>query len=169
MTHPTPTDHPSTVRRYEQALWYAFGIEDATGERIDAFAFAQEAARQARRYYAEEACTLSSVQDQWKRHREATSETYTLDVCVDCVQLIANGEVIDAEGEDIAGEHAERMEQQWPDAHLTLGATDCEHCPDEHGQDCEPWFAWSPCDGCGSTLGGNRSHATATADGRWSR
>ncbi len=76
-----------------------------------------------------------------------------LAVCVDCAMLIANGEVTDGEGNDITAEHAERMREVWGDDAVHLVLT----CP----QNCDGWFFWSRCDGCGSALGGDRHPAAA--------
>jgi hypothetical protein len=99
-------------------------------------------------------------------------ETADLSVCVDCVSYLANGEVSDPDtGENIATAHAAKIAAIWGDAFdITLGSLPCEHCGSkarETGddvQDCEPWFSWHDCDGCGSTLGGDREHATAWID-----
>lgn len=38
---------------------------------------------------------------------------------------------------------------------------ECEHNPERsHDHLCEPHFAWSQCDSCGSTFGGDREQAT---------
>lgn len=87
-----------------------------------------------------------------------TRETVDLDICTDCLFVLANGP--ESDGERRA---AESMAEQWDGWELTLGSLECDHCPTEDG-DCEPWFSWSECDGCGSNLGGDRSHATAWKD-----
>lgn len=73
--------------------------------------------------------------------------THDLDVCTDCRQLIANGDIED--GTDTGERVAAAQVQIWgPLAwHMVLGDTD------------EPWFSMSDCDGCGSVLGGDRYHA----------
>lgn len=91
-----------------------------------------------------------------------------LEICIDCVSLLANGEVFDSEGNNIATEHAAAIEREWPDTEITLGRMHTEECLRfsdccEHtdGPEPEPWFSWSPCEACGSTLGGDREYATA--------
>lgn len=72
-------------------------------------------------------------------------QVYTdLSVCADCAMLIANGE--DSDGV------AERVAERWGDlaVHLVLSCSGCDDCG----------FSWASCDGCGSTLGGDR-HAAA--------
>jgi hypothetical protein len=69
--------------------------------------------------------------------------------------LLANGEVIDAEGTEITGAHSTAMARLWPTEEITLGSLDGE---DELG------FSWQDCDGCGSSLGGDRYAATAWVD-----
>lgn len=78
-----------------------------------------------------------------------------LSVCVDCTMLIANGEVQD-DGRDITEEHAAKVAAQWGEdaIHLVLS------CPDE----CEGWSSSSECDGCGSTLGGERHPAAVLTE-----
>jgi hypothetical protein len=72
-----------------------------------------------------------------------------LELCVDCVQLTANGEL--GQGDADADEaHDERMTlwlaQYGDDTNLVLA---CD-------EDCEGWFSSRQCDGCGSSLGGDR-------------
>ncbi len=74
-----------------------------------------------------------------------------LEFCIDCVMLIANGEVTDSDGNDIGPSVANAQTEIWGfgiDGALGLVLA----CPD----DCEGWFSWSECDGCGSTPGGDR-------------
>ena len=78
-----------------------------------------------------------------------------LAVCVDCAMLIANGEVQD-NGHDVTAEHAAKVGAQWGDDTRNLVLS----CPDE----CEGWFSSSSCDGCGSTLGGERHPAAVLTD-----
>lgn len=67
-----------------------------------------------------------------------------LSVCVDCAMLIANGETPPDNPEfDLLDE--------WDGWVVVL------NCP----EDCEGGFSWSRCDGCGSTLGGDRHPAVA--------
>ena len=76
----------------------------------------------------------------------ATVVTDGLRVCVDCALLIANGEVTDSDGNDIAEQVAERQVAVWGNDARWLVLTDYD----------EPFFSWSDCEGCGSTLGGDR-------------
>jgi len=79
------------------------------------------------------------------------SETITttdLEVCVDCIMLLANGETGD---EQETAAHAAKINALWGDTQLVPA---CD-------EDCEGWFSWSSCDGCGSTLGGDRHKAAA--------
>lgn len=93
---------------------------------------------------------------------KADAQTVDLAVCVDCLFLLANGEVTDSNGEDITHAHWAKMAGVWgEDFDITLGPGECEYCPTEDNGDCEPWFSWSRCDGCHSDLGGDRQHATA--------
>lgn len=73
-------------------------------------------------------------------------DTTKLAVCVDCIQLLANGEIND--GEDTAERCAEGQARVWGDdvKHMTLGGE-------------ELGFSHSSCDGCGSHLGGDRFRA----------
>ena len=68
-----------------------------------------------------------------------------VEICTDCLFLIANGEGPD----DVA----ERLAANWPVGTITLGRSG-------DTDDSEPWFSWQECDGCGSTLGGDRHAAT---------
>ena len=36
----------------------------------------------------------------------------------------------------------------------------CEHSDSDENHSCEPSFSWSPCDSCGTTLGGDREPAS---------
>lgn len=77
---------------------------------------------------------------------DETPEEYAdLSVCVDCLMMQANGTL--GQGDDAADHaHAELMAAQWPDHDLA------NNCP----EGCEGSFSWQSCDGCGSTLGGDR-------------
>ena len=65
-----------------------------------------------------------------------------LELCVDCLIMVANGEG--------TKEHAHIMAKRWGYS-LVMS---CE-------EDCEGYFSWASCDGCGSTLGGDRHPAIA--------
>lgn len=91
----------------------------------------------------------------------ATVDADNLEFCTDCVMLIANGEVFNSEGRDIAQEVSDRQVAIWGEGiNGVLGLVLA--CP----EDCDGWFSWSQCDGCGSTLGGDRhpgAHLSQTA------
>jgi len=65
--------------------------------------------------------------------------------CVDCTLIIAND---DGSGITDPAQHRQNI------AHVGLGKLGgvVMACDD----DCEGYFSWSPCDYCGSTLGGER-------------
>jgi hypothetical protein len=71
-----------------------------------------------------------------------------LSVCTVCIHLLANGEYDD--GTDAAEIAAAGMARVWGDdvVHLVPGSADLGHCS-------------SSCDGCGSTLAGDRFEASA--------
>lgn len=74
------------------------------------------------------------------------SESFSIDICVDCMLDLANGE---CGNED---EHGCNERSDWPDwsgYHIALGDLD------------DRWFSWSSCDMCNSHLGGDRYEATA--------
>ena len=87
-------------------------------------------------------------------------EPCTLEICVDCLMLLANGEVSDGEGNDLTDAHAARMQAVWRDTEITLGHLSEPNDDGEYDEP-EPWFSWSQCDGCRSNLGGDREYATA--------
>lgn len=83
-------------------------------------------------------------------------------VCVDCMLIHANGEC----GERDPGE-PEPLCLIGPDDDLSMGlfaehhADGCTDSDREAGCNCETHtFSWSRCDGCGSTLGGERHAMT---------
>jgi len=95
----------------------------------------------------------------------------TLDICGDCLQLLANGEYDPELSEEECAEYAARVETGWPSGQweITLGVleSECNYCPNpDTGEECESTgFTWSSCDLCGSSGprqgGGDRYHATA--------
>lgn len=94
----------------------------------------------------------------------------TLEICRDCVMLLANGEVHEWRGRDYvdtSDEIAAKIHAIWGDTEITLGhlceITDCgADSREEHGEEePEPWFSKSDCDGCGQPLAGDREYATA--------
>ena len=113
--------------------------------------------------------------------------TDDLDICVDCLMLIANGGsdmvepswcpdnkglqpyeyTCDGTCEAAAQAHAAEVNRIWEGYDLTLGSIECEYCgssareDDDQIEDCEPWFSWNACHACQSRLGGDRHHAVA--------
>lgn len=79
------------------------------------------------------------------------TERIELDICVDCLSLMANGTTGDYPGAPDDAAHAAEIEARWSGTEITLN---CD-------EDCEGWFSWSQCDGCGSVLGGERHPAVA--------
>jgi hypothetical protein len=74
----------------------------------------------------------------------------TLDACVDCLHLVANGEVTDGDGNDITADlTAKVIAKLGIPRVLTHLAPACD-------QDCEGHFSWTPCGVCGDHLGGDR-------------
>lgn len=78
----------------------------------------------------------------------------TLDVCVDCYLCLVNDEC----GSDSC-QHMSKA----GDGPLTPGCLDCERCECCESTVCDcvngdrgHGFSWRTCDGCGSTLGGDR-------------
>ena len=84
-----------------------------------------------------------------------TQDPRPLSICTDCLMLLANGEVLDGNGDDITEAHSVKMARLFDDEEITLGSLDGEE---------ELGFSWHGCDGCGSTLGGDRYAATAWID-----
>lgn len=76
----------------------------------------------------------------------------TIDVCVDCLFILANGEC----EPDRQDEVLEGLARNWPAPLWLVPGCGSDCCGDES----DPWFSWQSCDGCGSQLGGNRVHAT---------
>lgn len=85
--------------------------------------------------------------------------------CVDCLFMLANGEVEDWT-EEQTQEWRERVERRLGDVRVGLGGEHEDGCPNvaEDGSwigstDCyceHEEFSWRPCDVCGSGLGGSR-------------
>lgn len=106
-------------------------------------------------------------------------DSTTLSVCVDCVYFNAYGRLDDttmANDPNAAEKHKAKIAAAgWPyGTDFTPGCG--RECPDhgipaydseqewedaQESDEPEPWFSWSSCDQCGSTLGGDREHATA--------
>jgi hypothetical protein len=92
-------------------------------------------------------------------------ESHPIRVCVDCLIFLANGEYTPPdprywpEEPATIDELAARIDREWPSAdgwHLTTGSEE-----DDDGESDGVGFSWSPCDACGSRLGGDRHYATA--------
>lgn len=78
-----------------------------------------------------------------------------MEACVDCVLYVANGEVTDAHGNDITDVMADRIAD-----HLGTEFAMCTLVV-EYSESGDAWFSWSPCEICGSELGGDRLHVSA--------
>lgn len=94
---------------------------------------------------------------------------YTLSACVDCIAFDANGDIPE-ERPNIADDIRDHLGLK-PDEYLVSASgldesgkwyrnskgriVNPEH--PEYEMYCEDWFAWSACECCGSTLGGNRN------------
>jgi hypothetical protein len=68
------------------------------------------------------------------------------EACVDCLMLVANGETPPNMDKVETAEYLARVETRTAGFHVIPA------CP----EDCEGSFSWSPCDVCGSPLGGDR-------------
>lgn len=88
---------------------------------------------------------------------------FTIWACVDCMlEHYYPGENADITGEEWSN---------YPDASITAGSL-CDkgenhyrEDAEDHSENCETIsFSWSPCDGCGSTLGGTRHAFTIWED-----
>jgi hypothetical protein len=78
------------------------------------------------------------------------TEQHEIQVCVDCLFMLANGEIGDTASAEQNAAHIARMAGHWGNGwELFLGSDD------------EGSFSWSSCEGCGSTLGGDRQTAYA--------
>lgn len=93
-----------------------------------------------------------------------TDATVPLWICTDCLFLMANGEIGD--GPRTAEEVSAAITAKWGDTEISLGSLRevCDCQSDDSPEECHP-FSWQDCDTCGSTLGGDRSHATAWIQG----
>ncbi len=106
------------------------------------------------------------------------SERHELNICTDCLMMLANGDVGDRGDigelteyqQDADDAHLYNLpgDDQWNNANTRHAARMNAHWPGEDGWelvpgDCEGSceFSWSSCDGCGSSLGGDRHHAVA--------
>lgn len=114
------------------------------------------------------------------------TESQVISVCADCVYFNAYGRLDDTTMDvnpNAAEQHRVHIAaQSWPygteftsgcgrdcpdtDPNGTGGCNDYQFIdgelePDDNAEP-EPWFSWSACEQCGSPLGGDREHATAT-------
>jgi hypothetical protein len=88
--------------------------------------------------------------------------------CVDCLMLLANGETPTEMSETETAEYLARVAQHTGERDVTLGrmlgedGCECEDWDcDTHHEGCEQnTFSSSPCDVCGSHLGGSRDAVT---------
>lgn len=88
-------------------------------------------------------------------------ETYKMSICVDCMAHLANGECGSCHEE--SGHDREPLSAVPAENNVSLGMFAEDHAPDCNGEDCDCenlGFSMSSCDGCGSTLGGDRYAAT---------
>lgn len=75
----------------------------------------------------------------------------TIDICEDCLVLTSGSR-------DTTPAHRDAVNRKWPETEWRIEPgcpADCEWCADRD-DGCEPSFSWLSCEGCGSTLGGNR-------------
>lgn len=91
--------------------------------------------------------------------RETTNEERW---CYDCFAMMVNGEADPNWTTEEHNEHIALMSER--DAlegsyMVSPGRLCTDPCEDECGSD-EAGFSWSPCDGCGSHLGGDRFYVT---------
>jgi len=85
------------------------------------------------------------------------NKTYRLLVCVDCMMHHANGECGSCHSE--SGHDREPLSAIDPDDTVTAGMFREDHADGCEGEncDCEDYgFSWLACDGCGSSLDGDR-------------
>lgn len=66
-----------------------------------------------------------------------------ISICGDCLYLLANGELTDSEGNDIAHHQQESIDLRWEGQRLYLGGDDLG-------------FSKSSCDACGTPYHGDR-------------
>ena len=83
----------------------------------------------------------------------AKYETCEIEVCSDCLMMMANGEIGDvSEAETEA--HAAAMDAAWP-------MSEGWHLSPDHRESDDDTFSWQSCEGCKSSLGGDRHAAVA--------
>ena len=87
------------------------------------------------------------------------TEPVILSACTDCVYFNEYGQLDDMTVMDNPGatrEHIARIaEMAWPHGTEFVNGGGREY----EGE--EPWFSWTPCEQCGSHLGGDREYVTA--------
>ncbi len=95
-------------------------------------------------------------------------EPSRLEVCVDCLQILANGDLGGVEEVRTTEEVVADMVEVWGDllGQITLGRTQeedetQEQFEENRDSEDEGWFSMSRCECCGSSLGGQRFYATA--------
>ena len=74
----------------------------------------------------------------------------TINVCVDCLMVAANGETEGTPDREPLGLVGDREVTTGCLVHEFDADEQQSECRDEHG------YSWSPCQGCGSKLGGDR-------------
>lgn len=89
----------------------------------------------------------------------ATEDTVEIEVCTDCLMAAANGL------------HGWECDEDWLDAYetacKTYGGDPIPVSEDsENGWSCNGHFSWSPCEFCGSKLGGDRYPAVLMGRGK---
>ncbi len=100
--------------------------------------------------------------------RDHNYEPHRLEVCEDCLQILANGSLGDHAEPRTTEEVVADMAYIWEGnlGQITLGRTQEEDETKEEFEDStqsedEGWFSWSSCEGWGSGLGGDRFYDTA--------
>lgn len=93
------------------------------------------------------------------------SDEYTCSgwACTDCTILLANGEAPADMSEDQVTAREDQIDARNAGYTITLGMLREEHSCDGTSDECDcevTSFSWSPCDVCGSNLGGER-HAVS--------
>lgn len=96
-------------------------------------------------------CATGNAECVWAGHDEPMTGL-TLELCSDCVYMAANGWDVNQTG-------------RWlpVPAPLSLIGADALVGSSEDG---DPHFSWSPCEGCGCTLGGDRYTVPVVLTGR---
>lgn len=79
-------------------------------------------------------------------------QSVSVSLCGDCIYTDANGWNEEQTGQPLPDPKPMRLLDGWD-----IGPDDTDH-------ECEGHFSWSPCDGCGQTLGGTRYCYTAVKE-----